>query len=276
MMIIHRSPLPASPFTRTTKFRMRGFTLVEILTALFVMVIGISGTLAIIMRSSQMGTSASDRNNASILLPEAIDEIKRSLIVNSSDGVPDHLGEYMDTVNLTGSGNPFASILFTDPKPVPVTYYRVPFASFKYPKNLTQQDTQGNDLSLVYWPFSRYGSRVMGQRLMTTIDPITTIPTTTGNTGMQGSSGAAYRALFKLEPHPDWVPNPFDRTVNREIPGSAFVGVYVLTITMYRDLNPEVPTDATPSFTPAVQNVKKLQQVSDPVVVFLHDTKARN
>ena len=225
------------------------------------MVIGISGTLAIIMRSSQMGTSASDRNNASILLPEAIDEIKRSLIATVNDGVTaDHVGEYMDTVNLTGSGNPFYSVRLGN----------TPISSLVYPKALTQQDTLGHDMSLVYWPFSPNGSRVMGQRLTTKAG------VTLGNTGTLGGNGAAYRALFKLEPHSDWVPNPYDRTAAREIPGSAFVGVYVLTITMYRDLNPEVRTDVSPTFTPALKNVKKLQQVSDPIVVFLHDTKARN
>ncbi|MEI6236924.1 MAG: prepilin-type N-terminal cleavage/methylation domain-containing protein, partial [Planctomycetota bacterium] len=157
--------------TRAEKRRPRGFTLVEILTALFVMVIGISGTLAIIMRSSQMGTSASDRNNASILLPEAIDEIKRSLIATVNDGVTaDHVGEYMDTVNLTGSGNPFYSVRLGN----------TPISSLVYPKALTQQDTLGHDMSLVYWPFSPNGSRVMGQRLTTKAG------VTLGNTGTLG------------------------------------------------------------------------------------------
>ena len=65
------------------------------------------------MRSAQMGTAASDRNNASILIPEAIDEIKRTLILSSNDAAhygitSDHVGEFMDTVGLYDNTNPFA------------------------------------------------------------------------------------------------------------------------------------------------------------------------
>lgn len=237
--------------------RPHGFTLVEILTALFVLVIGICGTLAIVMRSAQMGTAASDRNNASILIPEAIDEIKRTLILSSTDATKygitsDHVGEFMDTVGLNDNTNPFANVAFPD---YPLGSGSTTFKGvvYRYP---VKDTVTGNKLSLVYWPLNTRGARVLGQRLMT--DPGQRL----------GTNGNTYRALFKLEPHPEWVSNPFDRSVNRENPGSAFVGVYVLTLTMYRDLNP----DARIGFT---DQTKKLQQISDPVVVFLHDSKVR-
>ena len=245
---------PFRPYRKALLSRAAGFTLVEILTALFVLVIGICGTLAIVMRSAQMGTAASDRNNASILIPEAIDEIKRTLILSSNDAThygitSDHVGEFMDTVGLYDNTNPFATVSLPN--------YPTGFTTFKgvvYPLPVKDSVT-GNNLSLAYWPLTTRGARVLGQRL-------------TGQPGESlGTNGNTYRALFKLEPHPEWIANPFDRNpLTRENTGSAFVGVYVLTLTMYRDLNPDRPVS---------DNTKKLQQISDPVVVFLHDSKVR-
>jgi prepilin-type N-terminal cleavage/methylation domain-containing protein len=253
----------------TRRRRPSGFTLVEILTALFVLVIGITGTLAIIMRSAQMSTSAADRNNASVLIPEAIDDIKRMMQLpndptnpfytlpgNASLAV--HAGELMDTVNLTSTGNPYANVNLPYLPPGKAAPLYVPFKNLTYPLVSHDQST-GHDLSLVYWPLNPGFARVMGQQL-TTAGPQTL-----------GTNGVMYRALFKLEPHSDWVPDPFNRSATRENAGSEFVGVYVLTITMYRFTDPEPRLPLSDKSA----NQKKLTQITDPVVVYLHDTKVR-
>ena len=257
------------PVLQSTRRRSRGFTLVEILTSLFVLVIGITGTLAIIMRSAQMGTAAADRNNASVLIPEAIDDIKRMMALpndrNSAFynfyaiGLSAHAGELMDTVDLTGGTNPFANVAISYSIPARTSVQTWPLKNLTYPLVSKDQST-GRDLSLVYWPLNPGYARVMGQQQLTTA-------------GFQtlGKNGVMYRALFKLEPHSDWVPNPYDRSATRENVGSEFVGVYVLTLTMYRFTDPE---PAKP-LSDTSNTQKRLQQIADPVVVYLHDTKVR-
>ena len=234
-----------------------GMTLVEILTALFVLSIGLAGVLSITIRSSQMGAIAADRNNASVIIPEAIKDIERMLLV--TDTASPYYGELMDTVDLGAGTNPFANYTFsaTSPSGGPLP---VPFVNLGYPTPAVDNVT-GRKLYLAYWPMNMWYSRVMGQ-----------FPNA-GPEKLLNNTGIAYRALFKLEPHPEWIPDPSVRNtdpaagaVREPYPDSAFAGVYVLTLTMYRDLDPgKLTTDAS----------KRLQQVSDPVVVFLRDKKVR-
>ncbi|HLX62460.1 MAG TPA: hypothetical protein VKX17_14375, partial [Planctomycetota bacterium] len=241
---------------RSAAAPMVGMTLVEILTALFVLSIGLAGVLSITIRSSQMGAIAADRNNASVIMPEAIKDIEHMLLVDSNAAAQvgaSHLGELMDTVDLGAGTNPFANYVFystSNPTggTAPFTY-----SNLTYPTP-TVDNVTGRNLYLAYWPMNMWYSRVMGQ-----------FPNA-GPEKLLNNTGIAYRGLFKLEPHPEWVPDPSVRGPNREIPDSAFAGVYVLTLTMYRDLDPgKLTTDAT----------KRLQQVSDPVVVYLRDKKVR-
>lgn len=236
-----------------------GFTLVEILTALFVLAIGISGTLAIVMRSAQMAASAGDRNNASVLIPEAIEDIKHLLTISSSMTTanggtldPYYNGMFMDTLSLNG-GNPFGNsascnIPFFNRQTGSKAY--VSLNNLAYPPNAAAAN-------LAYWPLTPNASRVMGQ-----------FPQPPGVDPLLSSSGAAYRALFKLEPHPDWIKDANSHLQANEDPTSAFAGIYILTVTMYRDLDPSISTTS-------VNPMKKLQQVSDPVMVYVRDSKVR-
>ena len=60
---------------------------------------------------------------------------------------------------------------------------------------------------------------------------------------------AQFRVLYKLERHPNWVAGL-----------QSFENIYVVTMTVYKDLNPTIhPHDPK----------KKLEQISDPMVVYL-------
>lgn len=72
--------------------------------------------------------------------------------------------------------------------------------------------------------------------------------------------GNYYRTRYRLEKHTDWWPHDSDGNEAAEQPGSAYRGVYVLSIAVYRD--PE-------------QDMSKAVQVSDPVVTYLRDRRAR-
>ena len=235
-----------------------GMTLVEILTALFVLVIGISGTLAIVMRSAQMSTAAGDRNNASVLIPEAIEDIKHLLAISSTmttsnggDLNPYYAGMFMDTLSLNDPSNPFGS---SNSCRIP---YRTSGSASTASLNQLAYPPNAAATNLAYWPLNPTASRVMGQ-----------FPQPAGVDPLLNSSGAAYRALFKLEPHPDWIKDANSHLLANDDPTSAFAGIYILTVTMYRDLDPGVSTTS-------VNPMKKLQQVSDPVMVFLRDSKVR-
>jgi hypothetical protein len=230
-----------------------GLTLVEILTALFVLSIGLAGVLSIIVRSSEMGNTATDRNNASIIIPEAIEDIKKMLLITDSSFGAQHVGEYMDTVDLGTSNNPYSEYEFTmTTKTNAQIHYRFKNLAYGIP---TVDNVTLRPLYLCYWPLNTVYGRVMGQFPQ---------PTAVGVDPTLNNVTPCYRGLFKLEPHPEWIPDPSTRI---PLPDSGFAGVYVLTFTLYRDLTPEKDTTKLD---------KRLQQVCDPVVVWIRDKKTRS
>ncbi len=241
---------PSAP-SRRERGNARGFTLVEILTSMFVLMLGIIGILSVIMRSSQMGTAASDRNNASVLLVEAIADIQRMHLITTpyatTYGLTAYDGEFMDTISLKSGTNPFENASLP---------YAVNGVSSQFVLDDIAYTAAGTPANLAYWPLNPALSRVMGQYPQA------------GGDQLLNNNGSTYRALYRLEPNPDWVPDPTNRDpLTRENLDSAYVGQYLLTIAMYRDLDPAKPTtDAT----------KRLQQIADPIVVTLRDKKVRN
>lgn len=240
----------------------RGLTLVEILTALFVLAVGLGSVMAIVVRSANMGSFASDRNNASILITEAVEDIKHMMLIGDREiaaGLPESArGEMMDTMGLGTAANPYNNIVFydinfnntTSQNPTPNN------TQFQFQSLAYKNGSQPTDLA--YWPFSVKYSRTLG--MFPT--PVVLGGSASGDS-MYNKIGIAYRALWKLTPHVDWV-NPATRVEN---PDSAYAGVYVLTIALYRDLeSAKALTDSKP---------KRLEQISDPVVLQVHDKKVR-
>ena len=213
---------------------MSGFTLIEVLTAMMVLAIGLAGAMSLVYGSSRAAQAASDRNASAIVLQEAFEDIKRiHLITRPMPGVgtvtDDDIGLYVETLS-TGDGTwpnckagPFAGTQTSANGSPGVT-----LSSYR-PALLT------NTLAWPFTPAPKYYGLGLG--------------------AIAGPGVPGFRVLYKLERHPDWVA------------GASFSleGVYVLTATVYKDLNPTV----------AVSNGnKKFEQVSDPMVVYLRSRVA--
>ena len=201
-----------------------GFTLIEVLTAMTVLAIGLAGVMSLVYGSSRAAQLASDRNTAAILLQEAISDIQRNhMITKPMPGVgtvqDDEVGMYVETWDSQGDGswpNLKTGTYST------ATANLFPLKSF-YNPNWTKE---------IFWPPSaapRYYGGPLG--------------------GGAQPTGTGYRVLYRLERHPNWLAGQL-----------SFEGVYVLTLTVYKDLNPSIhPSNAS----------KQLEQISDPMVVYL-------
>lgn len=191
-----------------------GFTLVEVLAAVSVLLIGLAAVVGLLYGSFAQGHVASDRNAAAILIPEAVRQIEREhLITDTADA---NHGLFIETLQNAPASDKGAYGTGTLVNGQPLK----PPAST--PANMNQ------------WP------REVGK------------PSVIG--------GNYYRTRYRLEKHTDWWPHDTDGNEAAEQPGSAYRGVYVLSIAVYRD--PE-------------QDMSKAVQVSDPVVTYLRDRRSR-
>ena len=213
-----------------------GFTLIEVLTAMTVLAIGLAGVMSLVYGSSRAAQLASDHNIATIILQEAIADIQRNhLITNPMPGVgavqPYDVGLYVETW-ASGDGMwpnisnpPYSSTLVKPDSARP----SISLSSFN---NLNWK----NEL---FWPPS-LAPKYYGGPL--------------GSGGVP--TGTGYRVLYRLERHPNWI---------SKTPQLSFEYMYVLTLTVYKDLNPSVPPNS---------NKKQLEQISDPMVVYLRGNTA--
>ena len=183
---------------------------------------------------------------------------------------PEFENEFMETIDLGTANNAFNDFTFLNPQgPSGGTVGTVNFANASFDFHSLGYYVKGSTkTNMAYWPFSKQYSRCMG--LLPKL--ISTQYAARGVTAdsMSDLSGPAYRALFRLERHPDWyVTNVSGAGVVSRTPNndSAFVGVYILTVAMYKDLEPAKSIrDATG---------KRIEQLTDPAVVYLRDKKVR-
>ena len=210
--------------------RPSGFTLIEILAAMSIFAFGMLSVFTLVYGSMKIGISAADRNAAAVIIPQAIDDIQRTYQVTGNmqfaglSATPST--EQIDTLLLTVASNP------NDPSCASIQ--QPAFGVFKG-ASVTPPVT--DPTSTAVWPIG--------------LNPVYYggpggIASGTGN----DMTSFAYRVIFKLERHPQWVTGDTD----------AFAGMYVLTLVVYRDLN---------------RKATRLEQVSDPVVVYLRDKKVR-
>ncbi|MBI3832013.1 MAG: prepilin-type N-terminal cleavage/methylation domain-containing protein [Planctomycetes bacterium] len=210
---------PAPPRLRGSS--AHGFTLVEVLAAVSVLIIGFAGVIGLLYGSFVQGHQASDRNAAAIMVPEAIRQIELEHLITdatvTSYGLP------------AASAGMFVQTLQSSPESDKVSPYSgivVNGAPLK-PQASTPADMNE-------WPRRPNKPNVVG--------------------------GLYYRARYRLEKHEDWVTHNVDGAEGAENVSSPFRGVYVLSICIYTD---------------SEQDMSKAVQVSDPVVVYLRDKKAR-
>jgi len=211
-----------------------GFTLIEVLTAMMVLAIGLAGAMSLVYGSSRAAQSTSDRNAAAIVLQEAIEDIKRiHLITRPMPGVgavaDDEIGLYVETLP-TGDG--------TWPNCKAGTFLGTQTSANGSPGVVLNSYRPVLMTNVLAWPFTP-SPKYYGLGF-----------------GAVPSSGApGFRVLYKLERHPDWIAGT----------SFSYEGMYVLTATVYKDLNPTVLCSS---------GTKKLEQISDPMVVFLRSRVA--
>ncbi len=221
----------------------RAFTLVEVLTTLAVLAIGLSAVVAIVMGSGQMSATARNRNIAAMIIPEAVADIERlhfiasptlgSLTVPTGD-----VGYFIETHNTTPADglNPITHLPWPSIEASPYTGLRVygsnTLADYRRVAGLGTQ---------MIWPPSPDPKFYGGMR------------------NKDIANGTAFRVFYCLERHPDW-----RTSVRPPITQSSMEGIYVLTLAAYRDMTPKAP---------AANADHKYEQISDPVVVYL---RARN
>jgi len=203
-----------------------GFTLIELLASLGILAIGLGSVLALVWGGTKIGNAASARNEAAIVIPEAIADIERIHVVPSGVGPASFTGYLISTYEKD------TSVAWPCIKDAGYQGVQVNLPGNTLGDYINRRDPNGNTM---VWPLSanpRYYGGPLNQ-----------------NTGT--STGTPFRALYRLERHPDWVVNP---------QFSTFVGMYVLTLTVYRDLSPALHPSSTS---------KRYEQISDPVVVYL-------
>ncbi|MCZ7643687.1 MAG: prepilin-type N-terminal cleavage/methylation domain-containing protein [Planctomycetota bacterium] len=173
-----------------------GFTLVEILATLAVLLIGLGAVIAMVFGSQRQSVIASDRNAASILLADAVREIEQDHLITpeiraSYAGIADaDVGLYIQTLTNAPQSDDIAA------------YGNVTAAGHPL-------GGDGNAGNLNEWP--RRPAKAL-----------------------QLGSGQ-YRARYRLEKHPLWWPHDADGNEGAETVESTYRGIYVLTVVCYRD-----------------------------------------
>jgi len=245
-----------------TRINVRGLTLVEILAAMAVMVIGISAVTLMLLTGTRFSRSSLERNAATMIVAEAIPEIeRRHLITESMDRStlpfvlspsPEHLGLLIETVdnNQPLGASTCPDIHDVDYKDVKISATMTHGNAFELKCFETMPPDQ---IHMSMWPM-----------------PPSELPKTYGSLqvlrpGDTSPHGTPLRVLYRLERHQDWHAHTIDAAGVAtyplpEVEDSPFRGVYVLTLTIYKDPRRDGST---------------LEQVTDPYVVFLNDKKVR-
>ena len=233
------------------KTRAAGFTLIEILTALLVLAIGLSAVVSLVFTARRVGNTSVDRNIAKTLITEAVADIERAHLITENMVAP---GGAPILVPAGDVGLLLETVVGGTPSIHDATYgSAVIYGGVKS----------------FQWRLSDYcGLKCFSPGLVATTTntllwPFGNDPKFAGGVFPQSNPGydpkndpqaAAYRVIYRLERHPKWInPNPVNDT--------SFQGLYVLTLVVYRDPD---------------RQGSRLEQVTDPVVVYLRDKKDRN
>lgn len=234
-----------------------GFTLVEILAALAVLVIGLTSVISVVFASKRLADSALDRNNARAIITEAVNDIYLN-----------HLIPLSGTMNGLAVAPPASNAgllletLAYSPNPNIHSTSLTPY------KNVDIYATNFNDQWNAYCNLPAINVVAVNQ-----LPP--NPPTAVGNTMLwpygsapkyaAGSPGIgltvttpalAYRVIYRLERHPLWhthTDSTYNTAPNAD---SGYEGVYILTLVVYRDMDGKGG---------------RLAQVTDPVMVYLRD-----
>jgi len=228
-----------------------GFTLVEILASLAVLAIGLSAVVAMVLGSGRITNATSNRNVAAMVIAEAAADIeRRHLIADTSHGSnAAQVGLLIETLT-SPNPNTHDGVSYQNIAPGAGSWD----AWMKPPYRSNPPPLQ--NVNTLVWPLLALGQdpKYYGGALR---------PVAATNT--VAASGGAYRVIYRLERHPAWHPHIEDPVTGEvsyaaENPQSPFAGIYVLTLTVYAE---------------RARLAAKLEQISDPVVMYVRDKKAR-
>lgn len=253
----------------------RGMTLVEILAAIGVLVVGMTAIATMLVTSARFGKKALDRNTVAAVISEAVADIERRHLITSSMAVngsatpfvppAEEVGLYIETVNsldVPSIHNPSYGQVTLDGG----THILSKTLEAKF---LTAPDKA--KIHYAVWPLPTENPKFIGGMGRTVGD-------------LELASGTAIRILYKLERHPDWhehtfdtnpssasfgtvtyvppvISDPINNPEEATNPNSPFRGVYVLTMVVYKQLN---------------RDLSSIEQISEPYVVHLRDKRERN
>ena len=238
--------------------RPRGFTLIEILATLGILAVGLASVIALVLGSSRMSVGAVDKNTATMIISEAVEDISRIHLITSEQLPPTGLGPagrgkdvgyYIETLDSSpGVLNPVTLLEWPNIQSgafstsTSVVVAKSGYLSEYRNPNVTPDNPLGgtvNSHSMVWppTPLPRYYG-----------GPIRAVGV---------SSGTAFRVIYRLERHPDWIES---LAVMPTPPPSAYEGIYVLTLAVYKDLDPNMPVN---------NGNHRYEQISDPAVVFV-------
>jgi prepilin-type N-terminal cleavage/methylation domain-containing protein len=218
--------------------RKGGYTLIEILVALLVLLIGLSSVVSLVWAAKRVGGSSVDRNVAKAIVAEAVADIERiHLITADMQVVPpppaDDVGLFIETIasatgpNMHDAKYSVAAVngkTFSDQINMTVTM----FSPSVLPENM----------NVLIWPFSNEAKYVGGLTNRLDLD--------TKNSDIN-KNALAYRVVYRLERKNAWT-------------AAEDKGLYALTLVVYRDVD---------------RKGGKLDQLTDPLVVYLRDRQVR-
>jgi len=246
--------------------RARGLTLVEVMAAMAVLVIGVSSVTLMMFTGAKFTRASLERNAASMIISEAIPEIERRHLITSQmarTGLPDmvlgssdpHLGLFIETVS---NNYPLGTSTCPD-------IHDPEYSAVKISETMTHGDAFAlkcfdtltpDQIHMSMWPMP---SLTSGE-----------LPKTYGSLqilrgGDKSPHGTPLRVLYRLERHQEWHQHSLDANGIATYPlpedeNSLYRGVYVLTLAVYKDSKRDGST---------------LEQVTDPYVVYLNDKRVR-
>lgn len=258
------------------RMRARGLTLVEIMFAMVTLIAGLSAITMMLLSGARSTRASLERNAATMMVSEAVAEIERRHLITSSmsrSAAPSppgpfppltlgptdpHLGLFIETVR---NDEPLGTSTCPD-------IHDPEYAAV----NISENMTHGEALNLKCFASAPPTSvQLAPDKIHMSMWPMPPgeLPKTYGSllvlrSGDTSPHGTPLRVLYRLERHQDWQSHTIDTngiaTYGAEIPNSTYRGVYVLTLTIYKD---------------SKRDGSSLEQVTDPYVVYLYDKKVR-
>lgn len=245
----------------------RALTLIEVLAAMGVLIVGMTAIATMLFTSSRFGRIAAERNTVAAIIPEAIADIERRHLITENmaranptgtfTAPPQDVGLLIETVNseLSAPDNP--NIHDANYGNIAVSGNTVWLGKSLEAPFLDSPDT--TKIHFGIWPLPGESPKYLGGNARLNAD-------------VWESSSVAIRILYRLERHPDWhdhtsvidpaqplygsvsytLPNPVDN--------SPYRGIYVLTMVVYRQLD---------------RDMRSIQQLAEPYVVHIRDRKVR-